>query len=155
MPPPAVIMPTPDPKYLRPSIPPWIAESHLVFRRACASGDLAKVTSLVGAETRNVEYLTEGLRAAVHQNRTRIADYLLRAGAVIDRTIPIAAMSTRSVAVFQLLIEHGWGINDPVLGGETVLPCVIHTFLRTSTLLRIHIHEIKSLISTIYWEHFG
>lgn len=145
-------MPVPDPKYLRPSIDPRTAESHQVFRQACASGDLARVTSLAIAETPNAEYLTQGLLAAIYQQRIQIVEYLLNTGAVINRAIPNAAASAKSLAIFRLLVEHGWDVNDTVMGGETILPCVVHTSLQNSTFVLIRIDskvESNALITNL------
>lgn len=124
-----VVMPLPDPKYLRPAIHPRTAELHRVFQQVCASGDLEKVIGLVKAEIRDVEYLTEGLLAAVFQKHFRIVEYLLDQGAVIDRAVANAAASVRSLAIFRLLLERGWDINAPVMGNNTALLYVIYTNL--------------------------
>lgn len=127
MPPP--VIPMPHPQYLRPSIHLHSLELQRAFQQVCASGDLAAVVNLLNAETRSAEYLTQGLLAAIYEKRIQIAEYLLNNGAAIDRVVPIAAASVKSIALFELLIEHGWDINSPVLGGETILPYAADSFI--------------------------
>lgn len=122
--PPAVLsarMPLPDPKYLRPSIDPTTMESHLQFERECVSGDLANVTKLANVGSRSPEYLTHGLMAAIYQNNVQIVEFILDKGVAIDRAVSVAATSVKSLPIFQLLMEHGWDINAPILGNETAL----------------------------------
>ena len=121
------LMPLPDPKYLRPSIHPRTVELHRAFQQVCGSGDLECVASVVNAESRNAEYLTHGLIAAIYQSHIPIVEYLLDHGAVIDRAVSMAAASVGSLPVFNLLLEHEWDINDPVIANETVLLYVIHS----------------------------
>ena len=123
------VMPLPDPKYLRPSIHPRTAESHRAFQQVCASGDLECVASLVNTESRNAEYLTQGLIAAIYQTHIPVIEYLLDHGAVIDRAVAMATASVKSLAIFKILQEHKWDINEPVTANETVLLYVIPTAL--------------------------
>ena len=113
--------PLPDPKYLRPSISPWTMELHRQFEQACRSGVLANVAKLVDTGPRSPEYLTEGLCAAIFENNVQIVEFLLNKGVAIDRTVPMAAAQVKSLPIFQLLLEHGWDINAPVMGDGTVL----------------------------------
>lgn len=123
------VMPMPHLQYLRPSIRPHTLELHRAFQQVCASGDLAAVVSLLNAESRSAEYLTQGLLAAIYEKRIQIAEYLLNNGAVIDRDVSNAVASMKSIALFELLIEHGWDINSSVMGGETILPYAADSFI--------------------------
>lgn len=118
---PLASMPAPDPKYLRPSIGPKTLELQLEFERACASGDLADVAELVDAGPRSPEYLSQGLFSAIYHKNVEIVKLLLGRGVAINRAVPVAAAKARSLPIFQLLLEHGWDINAPVMWGETVL----------------------------------
>ena len=126
------VMPSPDPKYLGPSIHPRTAELHRAFQQVCASGDLECVASVVNSESRNAEYLTQGLMAAIYQTHIPVVEYLLDHGAVIDREVSIAAALVKSLAVFKNLLEHDWDINDPIIANETVLLYVMYTALAYS-----------------------
>lgn len=113
-------MPSPNPNYCRPVILPWTMESYRQFSQICASGDLAKVAELVETVPRSQEYLTEGLRAAIAEHNISIAEFLLRRMSDIGHEIANAAASAKSLPIFELLLEHGWDINAPVLGNATV-----------------------------------
>ena len=139
------VMPLPDSRYLRPSIHPRTAESHRAFQQVCASGDLECVASVVNAESRNAEYLTQGLIAAIYQTHIPIIEYLLDHGAVVDRAVSMAAASVKSLAVFNILLEHKWDINDPVIGSETVLLYVMpHALASASTC--IHLQSFSDML---------
>lgn len=58
-----------------------------------------------------------------------MAEYLLDAGAVIDRSVPGAAVQAKSLEVFELLVRFGWDVNEPVVRGERALSCVMWFFL--------------------------
>ena len=112
----------PDPKFLRPSIPPWTMELYREFGKACRSGVIENISKLVDFEPRSPEYLTEGLIAAIFVKNVEIVEYLLNKGAAIDRGVPTAAAQVKSLTIFQLLLEHGWDINASVIANRTVLP---------------------------------
>lgn len=114
-------IPLPDPEYCRPIIPPWTMELYRQFSQVCASGDLAKVAELVDLEPRSQEYLTQGLRAAIYKKDIRIVEFLLNKVAAIHPEVANAAASVKLLPIFQLLLEHGWDINAPVLGNATIL----------------------------------
>ncbi|KAL9130925.1 MAG: hypothetical protein Q9217_001028, partial [Psora testacea] len=118
-------MSLPDPKYLRPILDPSSIDSHRDFERLCQSGDFASVAKLVQDEPHSPEYLTQGLLAAIHQNNAQLVEFLLRKGAVIDRAVPLTAVSGRSIAIFQLLMEYGWDINTPIMGNGTALLSIL------------------------------
>ncbi len=115
-------MSLPDPKYLRPSIPPWTMKLYRQFEQACRSGVLANVAKLVENESRGPEYLTHGLCAAILEKNVQIVEFLLNKGAVIDRVVAGAAAQVKSLPIFQLLLKHGWDINASVMANQTVLP---------------------------------
>lgn len=118
------VMPPSDPRYTRPAIHPSAVEAQRIFRQACGSGDFPTVTRLIRSDTRDAEYLTEGLVGAIYQHQIQIAEYLLNVGAVINHYVPYAAADVKSIPIFELLLKHGWDINDPVNHGQTILGCV-------------------------------
>ncbi|KAL9611324.1 MAG: hypothetical protein Q9167_004007 [Letrouitia subvulpina] len=122
---PSAGMPVPDSRYCRSSIPPWIMESYRQFSQVCASGDLTKVAELVDSEPCSQQYLNEGLRAAIYKKDVRIVEFLVSKVAAIDPAVADAAATTKFLPVFQLLLEHGWDINAPVLGNQTILTRII------------------------------
>lgn len=89
----------------------------------------AAVAILLHAETRSAEYLTRGLRAAIYENRIQVAEYLLNNSAVINRGVSNVVAFVKSVRLFELLIEHGWDINNSVMEGETILPYAAYFFM--------------------------
>ena len=113
--------PGPAPEYSRPAISPWTDEQWRRFEQACRSGVLANVAELVDTGPRTPEYLTRGLCAAIYHKNIEIVECLLNRGATIDRSIPTAAAWVRSLPIFELLLEHGWDINAPVMGAGTTL----------------------------------
>ena len=97
-------------------------ELYRQFEQACRSGVLADVAKLIDTESRSPEYLTRGLCAAAFGNNVHIVQFLLNKGAVIDRTVPMAAARVKSLPIFQLLLEYGWDVNAPIMGDDgTVL----------------------------------
>ena len=40
-----------------------------------------------------------------------------------------AVASVKSIALFKLLLVHGWDINSSVMGGETILPYAADFFI--------------------------
>ena len=119
MPPPEMSLP--DEIYLRPSIPPWTFELQRQFAQVCASGDFGKVAEIVDSGSYSQEYLTKGLCAAINQKDIRIVEFLLKRVASIDSSVPTTAASVKSLPIFELLLEHGWDLNAPVLGEFTLL----------------------------------
>jgi hypothetical protein len=72
------------------------------------------MASLDNAET-TPEKLQTCLTAACTWNSPQVADYLLNKGAEIDYRAAFGACSrVGSVALFEVLIKHGWDINGPV-----------------------------------------
>lgn len=166
-----VMMPMPHPQYLRSSISPHTLELQRAFRQLCGSGNLAAVVRLLEAAEREREPeterrrrsteedldLTQGLVAAIYGKRIQMAEYLLKQGAAVDRSdVSNAAASVKSIALFELLIQHGWDINSSVMGGETILPYVrklsyffsyIHPF---NVHLKFEIREFESIYIYIY-----
>lgn len=96
-------------------------ELYQQFSQVCASGDLAKVAELVDSEPRSQEYLTEGVRAAIYKKDIRIVEFLLHKVTAIHSDIADTAAFQKSIPIFQLLLEHGWDINAPVLGDAHIL----------------------------------
>ncbi|KAI4162727.1 MAG: hypothetical protein LQ342_003614 [Letrouitia transgressa] len=106
-------------------------ESYRQFSQVCALGDLTKVAKFVDLEPRTQQYLNEGLCAAIYKKDVRIVELLISKVATIDPDVANAAATTKLLPIFQLLLEHGWDINAPVLGSLN------HPDVRQSSRLRI------------------
>ena len=92
------------------------------FEHACRSGNLATVTELIDSKPRTRHCLIDGLVGAILENNIQIVKFLLDRGTVIHRAVAMAAAHVKSLSIFQLLLEHGWDINTPVMRAGTVLP---------------------------------
>lgn len=114
--------PSQDSEYYLPSILPWDFESHMQFEHACRSGDLTNVTELIDSKPRTRQCLIDGLCGAILETKIPIVEFLLNRGTVIHRAVAMAAAHVKCLRIFQLLLEHGWDVNTPVMGAETVLP---------------------------------
>jgi len=95
------------------------------LKKASESGDLEKVMELVEGKNRPLDYLDYGLCAAVGAGQVAVARCLFENGAIIAPGIAIKAATAKSVKIFELLMEYGWGVNDPSCGGFVVLPYVL------------------------------
>ncbi len=97
-----------------------------MFFEACASGDLQRVTELVQGRNRPEDYLSRGLLAAAEEDQTAIAGYLLEQGARLE-PFPVAIMAARgrSLAVFQVLKEHGWNVETEGYKVLPYVPCIM------------------------------
>ncbi|KAL8832367.1 MAG: hypothetical protein Q9170_004903, partial [Blastenia crenularia] len=100
-------------------------ELYRQFQEVCASGDLTKVAEIVDSEPRSQEYLNAGLRFAIYKADIRIVEFLLRKVETINADIARAAIEARSIPIFQMLLDHGWDINAPVLAGSTMVTRVL------------------------------
>ena len=114
-------MPTLDPRYLRPSVHPETRQCYRILGETIRDQDLASVVSLVNEKPRSLDYLTEGLRAAIYQQNLKLMEYFLENGAAIDQAICLAAVWVKRMPVFQLLVEYGWDISAPLTEYETPL----------------------------------
>ena len=114
-------MPVPDSRYLRPTVSPVTFQSQQRFAQCCSSGDLEKVSEIVESEPYSPEFLIQELSAAIYKHDLRMIEFLFKKGANIDSQILNAAASVKVLPVFQLLLDHGWDINAPILGNETTL----------------------------------
>ncbi|TVY74912.1 Ankyrin repeat domain-containing protein 17 [Fusarium oxysporum f. sp. cubense] len=91
------------------------------FRSACREGDLSTVKSIVSSQSRSPLYLHEGLDDALKNGKVGVSRFLLQSRAPIKRATPAAVLrapADKQVALFQVLIEHGWTVNTP----ESLLP---------------------------------
>ena len=87
----------------------------------CFSADLEEVMVSLENLKPSPENLQRYLSSACLNNRPQIADYLLNKGAKIDCLAAYAAcFRGQSVAIFEVLLQHGWDINGPV--GNTQPP---------------------------------
>lgn len=89
------------------------------FLDACKQGDISTVSKLATDRDATDGSLNWGLYAALSAHQPKIASILLDRGASIDKR---AIMDTSSQDCFQVLMEHGWGINDGFEAGNTVFP---------------------------------
>jgi hypothetical protein len=93
------------------------------FGEGCFSADLEEVMVSLEKPKPTPENLQRYLSSACLNNRPQIADYLLNKGAKIDYLAAYAACyGDKSVAIFEVLLKHGWDINRPV--GNTLPPLV-------------------------------
>lgn len=89
---------------------------------ASAAGNLGKLASLIEERHPSTSYLTHGLYAAVLHGQLQAVRYLLDRGAVAEGTVTlVAALRSKSLPIFQSMLEHGWNINTPFLMGQTAL----------------------------------
>ena len=114
-------MPLPESRYLRPTTSPAAHNSQRQFAEICGSGDIKKVAEIVESDHHDQEYLTRGLCAAIYNHDLRIVEYLLKKVTSTRPDVLNAAASVRSLPIFQLLIDHRWDINMPILGDMTSL----------------------------------
>ena len=96
-------------------------KSYRQFSEVCQSGDLTEVAELMDMEPRSQQYLNDGLRAAIYKKDVRIVGFILNKIAKITPEVALAAAAAKSLAIFQLVLEHGWNINAPILGDSTAL----------------------------------
>ncbi|RFN51322.1 ankyrin repeat domain-containing protein 17 [Fusarium flagelliforme] len=91
------------------------------FRSACREGDLSTVKSIVSSQPRSPLYLYKGLDEAFKNGQVNVSRFLLQSGAPMTRATPPAVLkapAVKQVALFQVLMEHGWTVNTP----ESLLP---------------------------------
>ncbi|RBR15598.1 uncharacterized protein FIESC28_07239 [Fusarium coffeatum] len=91
------------------------------FRSACREGDLSTVKSIVSSQARSQLYLYKGLDGALRNGKVDVSRFLLQSGAPITRATPavvLKAPADKQVALFQVLMDHGWTVNNP----ESLLP---------------------------------
>ncbi|KAF2814455.1 ankyrin [Mytilinidion resinicola] len=98
--------------------PKPVPKEPLSFLEACRQGDITRVKALASEHDR--DSLTEGLRAALSEDCVEIASYLLDNGAVLDTP---ALLAVRTEFGVQVLLDHGWDINQPLsnTSGVTML----------------------------------
>ncbi|KAF5657628.1 ankyrin repeat domain-containing protein [Fusarium heterosporum] len=86
------------------------------FRSACREGDLSTTQSILSSQSRSRLYLHKGLDDAIKNGKVDVARFLLQSGAPMTREAPAAVLKApadKQVALFQMLIEHGWTVNTP------------------------------------------
>lgn len=82
------------------------------FGEGCFSADLDEVMACLEELQPTPENLQRYLCSACLNNRPQIADYLLNKGAKIDYLAAHAAcFKAQSVAIFEVLLKHGWKIT--------------------------------------------
>ncbi|RYC78260.1 hypothetical protein BFJ63_vAg18866 [Fusarium oxysporum f. sp. narcissi] len=91
------------------------------FRSACREGDLSTIKSIVSSQSLSPLDLRKGLDDALKNGKVGVSRFLLQSGAPIKPATPAAVLrapADKQVALFQVLIEHGWTVNTP----ESLLP---------------------------------
>jgi len=56
--------------------------------------------------------MSDALAAAIENLRVEVIAYLMEHGFQLNSGLACAAASTKSIPVFQTLLDHGWDIND-------------------------------------------
>lgn len=118
-----------------PSVDPTTTASLRVFAEACLHGNLDKVANLATGDDHypiTQYYLNHGFLTSIIHKQLPIARFLLSRGATITPTVSIAAVRGESLPIFKLLVENGWDVNSPVMGGQTALSA----FVKNETLLK-------------------
>ena len=54
--------------------------------------------------------------------QTDVNRHLLSHGALLDRGVTIVVVRLADLSVIQILLEHGWDVNSPLVWGHTALP---------------------------------
>ncbi|RGP71335.1 hypothetical protein FSPOR_3456 [Fusarium sporotrichioides] len=98
------------------------------FFSACRAGDMPTIQSIVTSQPRTPVFLHRGLINALESGNVDVARYLLQSGAPISRQTPeivLKAPADRQIAIFEVLLQHGWTVNTPAFYGEVVLTKLI------------------------------
>lgn len=96
------------------------------FRSACREGDLSTVELIVSSQSRSPLFLHKGLDDALKNGKDDVSRFLLQSGATMTRATPAAvlrASEDKQIALFQVLMEHGWTVNTP----ESLLPEIVRS----------------------------
>jgi hypothetical protein len=84
--------------------------------------DEKDLASLLKTLSTPVQYLQDQLRIPVLRGDIAIADTILDYGAQIDSDVIFTACyKTKSIAMFDLLIQHGWNVNIDMGSGTPPL----------------------------------
>lgn len=123
------MMGSPDPKYTRPSLSAKTHASLGVLASASVSGDVEKVRELAARNDSAlslINYLTDGLAAAIGSNQIEVVRYLLDNGAdPNDRLVTVMTSKSRSLPILEALLERGWDVNTLILYGISILSYVM------------------------------
>lgn len=123
------------PTSYNPSIEPAAAGSLHAFAEACANGNIDTVAILATGDDHypnTQHYLNHGFLSSIIYKQLPIARFLLSRGAKITSSITMAAVRGECLPVFELLVENGWDVNSPVMGGQTALSA----FVKNEVLLK-------------------
>ena len=85
--------------------------------QASKCSKLEAVTQPILGPNPRIDSFEYCLRCAIAARQLDIARNLLENGALIDEDVIDAALVSKSVAVFQMLLDHGWDINRNYNGG--------------------------------------
>jgi hypothetical protein len=92
------------------------------LRKAASSGDLTSVKaffaqwrSIPASEKWEVACFRGALFDAVRNNHHGVTSYLLSMGVPPNMDVVVLATQSKSCTALQLLLDHGWNINEPVL----------------------------------------
>lgn len=97
-------------------------ESRLVD--TCCDGDIETAIKITDQKTLPRASLEYGLYCALYRRQPVVARHLLDQNVQITSEVIIGAVQSEHLECFQLLVEHGWNVNDPVSDGSTVLMSV-------------------------------
>lgn len=101
---------------------------------ASASGNLPKIRMLLkewpltpppatlrgpGAST-NTQWMYDSFSAAIENHRLEVIAYLMENGFQLDAVLAGVAARTKSIPIFQTLLDHGWNINDAGRGSPSL-----------------------------------
>src|ERR1700694_4363272 len=90
-----------------------MSETYVALQKACSSGDLETLKSLVLKRPKPPKKdIQDGLFDAIASDHDAVVSFLLEHGAKVDILAMTGALRCRSTAVFQLLLDHGWNINS-------------------------------------------
>jgi hypothetical protein len=77
---------------------------------------------LVAGQNRSSHVLNQGLHAAIQARHEPVARYLLENGAEMASLAIEFAAQSKSMAIFRLLMDHGWKVNDTTRNGRVMFP---------------------------------
>ena len=78
----------------------------------CAADDVVEIRRRHQASPYSAELLHHGLLTAASSGHADLCVYLLGCGAKLSRSVASSGVRSRSRAVLQVLMDHGWDIND-------------------------------------------
>jgi len=94
---------------------------------ACRAGDLRKAFDVL--DSLDHSYVSEDLQFSLYLafagGHVHIARYLFDRGATVDWMVASGAIFSEAgidlIQVFEMMLEHGWDVNEGVSGAHTAL----------------------------------